>query len=117
MRRAAGEFEWRRVSVNGQPGRVLLGPGEQRFGDDERRAVEHATALLQAGDVDADGLVALMTGGRELPGGGRSGAFAAPGAELHVWAVITADVADGRIQAVRMVRNPDKLAHLEDEAG
>jgi RNA polymerase sigma-70 factor (ECF subfamily) len=26
--------------------------------------------------------------------------------------VLTVDVVDGRIQAVRVVRNPDKLAHL-----
>jgi RNA polymerase sigma-70 factor, ECF subfamily len=26
--------------------------------------------------------------------------------------VLTVDVVDGRIQAVRIVRNPDKLAHL-----
>ena len=33
-------------------------------------------------------------------------------AELHVWSVLTVDVVDGRIQTVRIVRNPDKLAHL-----
>jgi RNA polymerase sigma-70 factor (ECF subfamily) len=26
--------------------------------------------------------------------------------------VLSVDVADGRIQAIRIVRNPDKLAHL-----
>ena len=29
-----------------------------------------------------------------------------------VWDVLSIDVADGRIQAIRIVRNPDKLAHL-----
>jgi RNA polymerase sigma-70 factor (ECF subfamily) len=29
-----------------------------------------------------------------------------------VWDVLTVDVVDGRIQTVRIVRNPDKLAHL-----
>jgi RNA polymerase sigma-70 factor (ECF subfamily) len=29
-----------------------------------------------------------------------------------VWSVLTVDVVDGRIQAIRIVRNPDKLAHL-----
>lgn len=29
-----------------------------------------------------------------------------------VWDVLAVDVVDGRIQAVRIVRNPDKLAHL-----
>lgn len=33
-----------------------------------------------------------------------------PGGE--VWDVLAVDVIDGRIQAVRIVRNPDKLAHL-----
>jgi RNA polymerase sigma-70 factor (ECF subfamily) len=32
--------------------------------------------------------------------------------ELRVWSVLTVDVVDGRIQTVRIVRNPDKLAHL-----
>jgi RNA polymerase sigma-70 factor (ECF subfamily) len=29
-----------------------------------------------------------------------------------VWSVLTVDVVEGRIQSVRIVRNPDKLAHL-----
>ncbi|MEA2381105.1 MAG: polymerase sigma-70 factor, subfamily [Solirubrobacteraceae bacterium] len=33
-------------------------------------------------------------------------------AEVRVWSVLTVDVVDGRIQAVRIVRNPDKLGHL-----
>ena len=32
--------------------------------------------------------------------------------EVRVRDVLTVDVVDGRIQAVRIVRNPDKLAHL-----
>jgi RNA polymerase sigma-70 factor (ECF subfamily) len=31
---------------------------------------------------------------------------------LTVWSVLTVDVVDGRIQTVRVVRNPDKLRHL-----
>lgn len=31
---------------------------------------------------------------------------------VRVWEVLTVEVADGRIQTVRLVRNPDKLAHL-----
>ena len=31
-------------------------------------------------------------------------------AEVRVWSVLTVDVVDGRIQTVRIVRNPDKLA-------
>jgi RNA polymerase sigma-70 factor (ECF subfamily) len=37
-------------------------------------------------------------------------------AEGTVVSVLTIDVLDGRIQAVRIVRNPDKLAHLSSEA-
>jgi RNA polymerase sigma-70 factor (ECF subfamily) len=33
-------------------------------------------------------------------------------AEVRVWSVLTVDVVEGRIQAVRIVRNPDKLGHL-----
>jgi len=33
-------------------------------------------------------------------------------AEVRVISVLTVDVVAGRIQAVRIVRNPDKLAHL-----
>ena len=33
-------------------------------------------------------------------------------AEVRVWDVLTVDVVEGRIQTVRIVRNPDKLAHL-----
>ena len=34
-----------------------------------------------------------------------------PGGD-RVWEVLTVEVADGRIQTVRLVRNPDKLAYL-----
>jgi RNA polymerase sigma-70 factor, ECF subfamily len=46
MRRTFGMFEMRRVTVNGQPGRLLLGPGEERYGEAERLAVEKGLALL-----------------------------------------------------------------------
>ena len=32
--------------------------------------------------------------------------------EIRVWSVLTVDVVEGRIQTIRVVRNPDKLAHL-----
>ena len=32
--------------------------------------------------------------------------------QSHVDRVLTVDVVDGRIQTVRVVRNPDKLRHL-----
>jgi RNA polymerase sigma-70 factor (ECF subfamily) len=67
-----GEFESRLVRVNGQPGRVVLGPAE---GYPEEEIPD------QKGDV-------------------------------RVWSVLAVDVVDGRIQTVRIVRNPDKLGHL-----
>jgi RNA polymerase sigma-70 factor (ECF subfamily) len=101
-----GEFESRRVRVNGQPGLILRGPAEPPFGEAERRAAERAQALLRSGDLDAEQLAAVMKSARE--------ARAAPEqqAEVRVSSVLTVDVVDGRIQTVRVVRNPDKLRHL-----
>jgi RNA polymerase sigma-70 factor (ECF subfamily) len=103
VRRAFGGFEARLVRVNGQPGRLLRGPGEQPYGETERLAAEKALALLKTGDLDPKGLVALMMGARDP---------AQRQAEVRVWDVLTVDVVDGRIQTVRIVRNPDKLSHL-----
>jgi RNA polymerase sigma-70 factor (ECF subfamily) len=58
LRQRRGDFELRFVTVNGQPGRLLRGPGDE------------------------------------------------------IWDVLTIDVVDGRIQTVRIMRNPEKLAHL-----
>jgi RNA polymerase sigma-70 factor, ECF subfamily len=101
IRRASGGFEARKVRVNGQPGRLLRGPGEERYGEPERRAVEQALARMRAGDLDARQLPALVPPARTTPEG-----------EARVWDVLTVDVVEGRIQTVRIVRNPDKLAHL-----
>src|SRR4051795_2997372 len=43
---ASGEFETRRVRVNGQPGRVLRGPAERPLGETERLEAERALARL-----------------------------------------------------------------------
>src|SRR4051794_14005468 len=51
VRRALGEFETRRVRVNGQPGRMLRGPAEPPFGTAERRAAEKALELLKSGEL------------------------------------------------------------------
>jgi RNA polymerase sigma-70 factor, ECF subfamily len=112
VRRAVGKLETRLVRVNGQPGRILLGPGEQPpYGEAERLAVERGLQLLRAGDVEPQEFAARMTD--HLPAGVRTAPVAAPRqAELRVWDVLTVDVVDGRIQTVRIVRNPDKLAHL-----
>jgi RNA polymerase sigma-70 factor (ECF subfamily) len=103
VRRGFGKFEARLVKVNGQPGRLLRGPREPEFGDAERLAAEKAGALLRSGDVDPQELAALMLEGRKAAG---------QEAVVHIWEVLTVDVVEGRIQTVRIVRNPDKLAHL-----
>jgi RNA polymerase sigma-70 factor (ECF subfamily) len=91
------------VKVNGQPGRLLRGPREPELGEAERLAAEKAGALLRSGDVDPQELAALMLRGRRAAG---------EQVVVQVWEVLSVDVVEGRIQTVRIVRNPDKLAHL-----
>jgi RNA polymerase sigma-70 factor (ECF subfamily) len=104
VRRRFGEFEMRMVHVNGQPGRVVRGPEEPEFSDAQRQALAKAAAHMRSGEFDARDMAKHMLAGRELPAGGE--------AAHHVWEVLTVDVFDGRIQTVRIVRNPDKLGHL-----
>jgi RNA polymerase sigma-70 factor (ECF subfamily) len=106
VRRALGRFESRLVRVNGQPGRLLRAPGEEPYGETERIAAAKGLELLKSGDVDANRLAALMIGA--LADRYRLD----PEAETRVVDVLTVDVVDGRIQTVRIVRNPDKLGHL-----
>ena len=110
--RPSGELESRRVRVNGQPGRLVRGPAERPLGEAERLAAEKALALLKSGDVDAKQLDTLMQDARDAGGGGSPPPAAQEQAEVRVWSVLTVDVVEGRIQAVRIVRNPDKLGHL-----
>jgi RNA polymerase sigma-70 factor (ECF subfamily) len=112
VRPPSGEFESRRVRVNGQPGRVLRGPAEPQLGEAERLAAQQALALLRSGDVDAEQLAALVKGARDAAGDRPTRAVAQQQAEVRVWSVLTVDVVEGRIQTVRIVRNPDKLRHL-----
>jgi RNA polymerase sigma-70 factor (ECF subfamily) len=107
----AAEFETRRVRVNGQPGRLLRGPAEQPLGEAERLEAENALARVKTGDVDARELAELVKTGREAAAR-TTHAVPRQQAGVHVWSVLTVDVVDGRIQAVRIVRNPDKLGHL-----
>jgi RNA polymerase sigma-70 factor, ECF subfamily len=109
VRPPSGELESRRVRVNGQPGRVVRGPAEPQLGEEERLAAERALALFQRDDADEAELAALM---KDARGGRTAGAVPAQQAELRVWSVLTVDVVEGRIQAVRIVRNPDKLGHV-----
>jgi RNA polymerase sigma-70 factor, ECF subfamily len=111
VRRAFGGFETRLVSVNGQPGRLLRGLGEEQYGDAERLAAAKALGLLKAGEVDANELAAVVM--RELAERGRTPrVLDQQQGEFRVFDVLTVDVVDGRIQSVRIVRNPDKLSHL-----
>ena len=103
VRPDSGEFETRRVRVNGQPGRLLRGPAEPPLGEAERLAAEKAEALVRSGDIDAKELAELVRASR---------AVSQLQAEVRVWSVLTVDVVEGRIQTVRIVRNPDKLGHL-----
>ena len=102
----AAEFETLPVKVNGQPGRLVRGPAEQ-LGEDERVAAEQALAVLRSGDPDAERFDAAMKRARDV-----AAAASRPSAERRILSVLTVDVVDGRIQTVRVVRNPDKLAHL-----
>jgi RNA polymerase sigma-70 factor (ECF subfamily) len=112
VRPATGELENRLVRVNGQPGRLLRGPAEPELGDAERQAAEEALALMTSPDADADQLAALVRRARDAAEGRATGDVSPQQAEVRVWSVLTVDVVDGRIQTVRVVRNPDKLGHL-----
>jgi RNA polymerase sigma-70 factor, ECF subfamily len=108
----SSEFESRPVRVNGQPGRLLRGPAEPQLGEDERLEAQKALALMQAGEVDAKQLAALVKDAREAATGQTTPAAPAQPAELRVWSVLTVDVVQGQIQTVRILRNPDKLGHI-----
>ena len=107
----SGEFETRLVRVNGQPGRLVRGPAERKPGEAERLATEKALALLKSG-AGAEELAAFMRSAREADTGGTHPVDSRQEAEIRVWSVLTVDVVAGRIQTVRVVRNPDKLGHL-----
>ena len=107
----SGEFETRLVRVNGQPGRLVRGPAERQPGEAERLATEKALALLKSG-AGAEELAAFMRSTREAHGGGTDPVDPRQETEIRVWSVLTVDVVEGRIQTVRVVRNPDKLGHL-----
>jgi RNA polymerase sigma-70 factor (ECF subfamily) len=105
VRPPSGALETRRVRVNGQPGRMTRGPAEAPIRPAEARAAAEALELVRSGDAgDQARLAELVKASR--------GAVDAGSGELRVWSVLTVDVVDGRIQAVRIVRNPDKLGHL-----
>jgi RNA polymerase sigma-70 factor (ECF subfamily) len=108
----SAELESLPVRVNGQPGRLVRGPAERPLGEAERLAAQQTLALMQSGDLDPNELAALVKEARERAGGQATGAVPGEQAEIRVWSVLTVDVVEGRIQTVRIVRNPDKLGHL-----
>jgi RNA polymerase sigma-70 factor (ECF subfamily) len=99
----SGELDSRPATVNGQPGRVVRGPVERPLDERERVAGRETYERLRSGDLDAQRLAALVRDAREAT---------RQEVERRVVGVLTVDVVGGRIQAVRIVRNPDKLAHL-----
>jgi RNA polymerase sigma-70 factor (ECF subfamily) len=105
------EVQSHRVRVNGQPGRLVRGPAERRPGDAERRAAAGAVEALRSGEVDAEQFAELVRTAREAAARASAAGPALP-SEAQVWSVLTVDVVEGRIQTVRIVRNPDKLGHL-----
>jgi RNA polymerase sigma-70 factor, ECF subfamily len=105
---SAPDYERRRARVNGQPGVVMRGPAEPGFSEHRRQAAGDLLTRVKSGEIDTPELVALV---REAQAAGRDPDPPAP-AEVRVWSVLTVDVLDGRIQAVRIMRNPDKLRHL-----
>ena len=112
VRPPSGEFESRRVRVNGQPGRLRARPGRAaaRGGRAARgRAGAGAPEVRRRRREAARRAREGRPRRRRRPND--SGRSQQP-AELRVWSVLTVDVVDGRIQTVRIVRNPDKLGHL-----
>jgi RNA polymerase sigma-70 factor, ECF subfamily len=107
-----GAFESRHVRVNGQPGRLLRGRAERQLGEAERVATEKALAVLKSGDVDPQQLPALVKDARDAARGLTPAGAPQQRPEVRVASVLTVDVIGGRIQTVRIVRNPDKLGHL-----
>ena len=112
VRPPSGDFESRPVRVNGQPGRLVRGPAEPPLGETDRIAAERALALLKSDDIDETELAALMKSARDAADSRTPRPVPEQQDEIRVWSVLTVDVVEGRIQAVRIVRNPDKLGHL-----
>jgi RNA polymerase sigma-70 factor (ECF subfamily) len=117
-RAASVELESRPVRVNGQPGRLFRGPVEPPFGEADRLAVAQALEIMRAADFDAEQHAALVHEARAAASEADiiSRARAEPSPAVHVWSVLTVDVVEGRIQTVRIMRNPDKLRHLRSVA-
>lgn len=90
----------------------MRGPAEPEPGPAARLAAEQALSRVSSDDVDAAELAELVQRVRHPGSGPASEGVPDQSGEIRVWSVLTVDVADGLIQAVRVVRNPDKLGHL-----
>jgi len=106
---SAPGYERRRARVNGQPGVVMRGPAEPSFTEHQRHAAGELLKRVQEGEIEAPELAALVRSARAA---GRESRPRTGTPEIRVWSVLTVDVVAGRVQAVRIVRNPDKLRHL-----
>ena len=104
VREPAGEGQRPTRPPGARPGRAAVRGGRAARGREGAGAPEvrrrRREAVRRAREARRD------AGGRD--GSGRP----EQQAEVRVWSVLTVDVVDGRIQAVRIVRNPDKLGHL-----
>jgi RNA polymerase sigma-70 factor, ECF subfamily len=67
---------------------------------------------MRSDDLDTKQLARLVKDARETTVGRTTPPAGEQEAEVRVWSVLTVDVVEGRIQTVRIVRNPDKLGHL-----
>ncbi|HTU30065.1 MAG TPA: RNA polymerase sigma factor SigJ [Solirubrobacteraceae bacterium] len=101
-------YERRRARVNGQPGVVMRGPAEPELGDGDRRVTSDLLARVESGELDATELAASVR--RSWTDRRRTGTGPSP--EIRALSVLTVDIVGGRVQAVRIVRNPEKLRHL-----
>jgi RNA polymerase sigma-70 factor, ECF subfamily len=108
----SAEFERRPVTVNGQPGRLIVGPAQPELDEAGRLAAQNVAALVKSGNLDAERLAELVQRARDAGAEDTAQDSAPPPAEMRVFSVFTIDVVDGRIQTVRIMRNPDKLGHL-----
>ena len=111
---------WRSASKNSGPSTLArIAAGSTTETDSTRAATATRwrsraprSVAVTSGDVDAEQLAALVRDARDAGGGQAPRDVSRREAELRVWSVLTVDVVEGRIQTVRIVRNPDKLGHL-----
>ena len=105
VREPAGEGQRPARPPGAGPGRAAARRGRAARGREDAGAPEVRRRRREAARRAREGRP-------DAAAGATTGAVPQQQAELRVWSVLTVDVVDGRIQAVRIVRNPDKLGHL-----